>query len=423
MAPKRRRKAAYEYEDEDDYLPPNRERQLLYGGVGLLVLAVFALVFFILFNGQPTPPPSEPTFPSEGIEEIRNQTPTAVAEEAVAEGIGSGGRFRGAWYELYFTQPVYPDNAAKRQPSLDAALVNFMGQAKKTLDVAIYDFDLSNVAEAMVAAKKRGVQVRMVMDNDTLKNKDEKIQAAIAKVKAAEIPLVDDNRTPIMHNKFTIVDNERVATGSWNYTEGDTFRLNNNLIIVNVAQIAQNYTATFEKMFTQKIFGAKRESGIPFPVIQITNSARIETYFAPEDKCIQAMITKINEAKRSIYFMAFSFTQKDLGNAIIEKAKTGVKVEGVFEKTGSQTASSQFGVMKAANVNNLQVFTDGNPYVMHHKVIIVDERYVLFGSFNFSDNASRSNDENLLIVDDPNLARAFKAEYDKVSALAKKVNR
>jgi phosphatidylserine/phosphatidylglycerophosphate/cardiolipin synthase-like enzyme len=55
---------------------------------------------------------------------------------------------------------------------------------------------------------------------------------------------------------------------------------------------------------------------------------------------------------------------------------------------------------------------------MHHKVIIIDERNVIFGSYNFSDNADTQNDENLLIIDNPDIARAFKAEFDRVLALA-----
>ena len=49
---------------------------------------------------------------------------------------------------------------------------------------------------------------------------------------------------------------------------------------------------------------------------------------------------------------------------------------------------------------------------MHHKVFVVDDRYTVFGSFNFSDNADRSNDENLLIVDDPGFAQAFVGHAD-----------
>jgi phosphatidylserine/phosphatidylglycerophosphate/cardiolipin synthase-like enzyme len=55
---------------------------------------------------------------------------------------------------------------------------------------------------------------------------------------------------------------------------------------------------------------------------------------------------------------------------------------------------------------------------MHHKVIIIDNHVTLFGSFNFSSNADKDNDENLLIVDDPGLTAAFEAEYQRVRSLA-----
>ena len=55
---------------------------------------------------------------------------------------------------------------------------------------------------------------------------------------------------------------------------------------------------------------------------------------------------------------------------------------------------------------------------MHHKVIIIDGRTVIFGSFNFTSNADKDNDENLLIVDDPALAKAFEAEFQRVREVA-----
>jgi len=63
---------------------------------------------------------------------------------------------------------------------------------------------------------------------------------------------------------------------------------------------------------------------------------------------------------------------------------------------------------------NVQVRTDGNPHVMHHKVIIIDRQTVIFGSFNFSDSANRRNDENVLIVHDPAFANYFVEEFETV---------
>ncbi len=131
------------------------------------------------------------------------------------------------------------------------------------MGVADYDWDLANVADAMVRAKNRGARVRMVTDSDTLANtKDEAIQGAFAKLKAASIPIVEDNRGPIMHNKFTVVDSRWVSTGSWNYTDGDTYRLNNNMIIIDSPVLAVNYATEFAKMFEKKQFGPTKDKTI-----------------------------------------------------------------------------------------------------------------------------------------------------------------
>ena len=56
---------------------------------------------------------------------------------------------------------------------------------------------------------------------------------------------------------------------------------------------------------------------------------------------------------------------------------------------------------------------------MHHKVFVLDDRVTVFGSFNFSDNAANSNDENLVIVDDPRFAQTFMEEVERVVGQAR----
>ncbi len=353
---------------------------------------------------------------------------TAVAERNVsrvrqddisgtpATEIGSGGSLDQGWYQLYFTQPKYPDNPANHRGGLDEKLVALMDRAQTSLDVADYDFDLPNVADAMVRAKARGVTVRMVTDSDTLNDeKNEEIQAAFRKLRGARIPIVDDKRGPIMHHKFTVVDGEWVSTGSWNYTIGDTYRLNNHMIVIRSRELAANYTGEFQKMFDNKQFGPNKTKGVPNPVITI-NGTRIESYFAPKDGVEDQIVSEIKGARRSIYFLAFSFTADKIAEAMLERRAAGAALGGVFERTGSETEYSEYTKLKRRGV---EVYQDGNPWVMHHKVIIIDERIVIIGSFNFSDNADTQNDENLLIVHNPDIARAFKAEYDRIVALAK----
>ncbi|HEY7064997.1 MAG TPA: phospholipase D-like domain-containing protein [Chloroflexota bacterium] len=320
------------------------------------------------------------------------------------------------WYDIYFTDPKYPDRPENRHGGIDEKFVAFLDSAQRTLDVAIYDFDLENAADALARAKSRGVTVRMVMDSDTLDNtKDQAIVRAVGKVKAAGIPIVGDNRQPIMHDKFVVRDGEEVWTGSWNFTTGDTYRLNNNAVRIRSRELAENYAAEFRKMFEAKQFGPNKPKGVPHPVMTI-DGARIETYFSAQDDPASHVAERVRQAQRSVRFLAFSFTQDTIGQAVIQKAQAGVTVSGVFERTGSETRFSEYGKMKQAG---LDVYQDGNPYTMHHKVFVIDDHVTLFGSFNFSDGANRDNDENLLIVDDPGFAQPFIQEFDRVLAQAK----
>ena len=366
---------------------------------------------------EPEPGAANAEQPEQQVGDLGRKPGPTLAPGVTVGQIGSGGSLKNDWYELYFTNPIYPDKPANHKGGPDEPLVKMMDKATKTLDVADYDFDLANVVDAMVRAKQRGVQVRMVTDSDTLNNvKNKPVQDAFARLKQANIPFYGDERSPIMHNKFTVVDNKLISTGSMNYTDGDAYHLNNNLIIINNAQLAQNYTTEFEKMFVKKTFGPNKAKGVPNPVLDI-GGVKVENYFSAEDGVAAKVMDTLKSAKQSIYFMAFSFTHNGLTQTLVERQTAGVKIGGVFETTGSSTPFSAFGKLKKAGVQ--EVYTDGNPWVMHHKVFIVDEQIVVFGSFNFSDNADKANDENLLIVHDPNMAKAFKAEYDRVLALAK----
>ena len=325
----------------------------------------------------------------------------------------------GPWFDIAFTTPAETDQPGTHHGGIDTRLVSLIDGAGRTVDIAAYDFDLMNVAEAMARAAGRGVRVRMVTDSDTVANvKDEHVQAALKTVRGAKVTIVEDNRRAIMHHKFAVVDEAIVLTGSWNFTDGDTYRLNNNAVIVRNAQLAENFTHEFEEMFVKKHFGPTKSKVVPNPQITIGTST-IETYFASKNDPSQPLTRRINASTSRIDFLAFSFTHDGLGAALISRKRAGIPVRGVFEKTGSETRFAEYAHLKDAGA---EVYQDGNRYVMHHKVFVIDGTTTAFGSFNFSDNASTDNDENLLIVDDPVFAKAFIVEVDRVVAVARKAS-
>ena len=97
---------------------------------------------------------------------------------------------------------------------------------------------------------------------------------------------------------------------------------------------------------------------------------------------------------------------------MVRRAQRGVKVSGVFDKGQSRAnIGTEYDKLREAG---LDVRLDGNKNKMHHKVIIVDEQVVITGSYNFSVNADRINDENLLVIHNRDIARQYLEEFERV---------
>ena len=178
-------------------------------------------------------------------------------------------------------------------------------------------------------------------------------------------------------------------------------------------QVAADYTNEFEQLFEGR-FGIGKSSATPFPHVRV-GGAQVEVYFSPEDGVAKSVLQRLTAAKRSIHFMTFSYTSSAIADAMVAQAQAGMQVRGVFERQNAGGTGSAFNRLKQGGVDVLQ---DGNCYILHHKVIIVDERTVITGSYNFTNSAERDNDENLVIVDDPALARVYLDEFERVYAQA-----
>lgn len=356
---------------------------------GLIVLIILALYYFLSGN-------------SGGV--FGSGTPTAVA------GIPTSINASGSWWEVYFTDPVNINNPADWQGSIEGRLIEKINAAQSSIHIASFEFDLTPVAEALVAAKERGVDVRWVTDDENGLGADEEPgHGQFAMLKNAGIEVRSDDRSALMHNKFWIFDNQIVWTGSTNITENGIFKQNNNTIVIQSAALATIYEREFQEMWEGQ-FGPTSPSQLNDQTT-VVNGSQIVVVFTSEDPALeQAVIPVVKSAKKNIRFLAFSFTDYPLAEAMIQRAQNGVDVAGVFEKVGSETDAAELGTLFCAKI---PVRQDGNPSFLHHKVIVVDERIVITGSLNFSTNAEESNDENVIIIDNADIARLYMQEFER----------
>jgi len=311
---------------------------------------------------------------------------------------------------VFFTAPAYPDDPADHYGGLDEALAADIARAELSVDVAAYDFDLESVADALAEAYDDGILVRLVTDSDNVE------ELAVQRLRDAGIPIVEDGQGTIMHDKFVVIDGRIVWTGSWNLTESGTYRNNNNVVRIRSDLLAENYTVEFEEMFEDREFGPGSPSNTPNRQVQVDDGddgILIESYFAPEDRVADRLLALLGEAEDSIRFMAFSFTDDRLGGEMMRHNEAGLRVQGVFEGRNADPVYSEFGRMYSMDPP-MDVRLDGNTYMMHHKVIIVDDKVLALGSFNFSESADTANDENLMIIYDRGIASRYRAEFRRI---------
>lgn len=307
---------------------------------------------------------------------------------------------------------------------VEAWLLGLIDDAQKTIDLCVFEFGLPRIATALERAKGRGVKVRVLYDNE-----DEE-EEAVKHLHSAGIPAKDDDgRSNLMHNKFMVIDGKRVWTGSTNLSPIALYLQDNNSVLFESADLAREYTTEFEEMFVDRLFGgggsaaekAKRRntrwSGWAEDRsklddwLKVDAQTSVQVYFAPEDDAMDRLVEETRKAKKSIRFLAFAYTSERLFDEMVARMRdpqNPVTVEGIFEGNHSTWPEIKIGPLHGAGA---LVRFDGNPRPLHHKVVIIDEEVVCTGSFNFSEGADKSNDENLLIIRSKPLAAAFTAEF------------
>lgn len=123
----------------------------------------------------------------------------------------------------------------------------------------------------------------------------------------------------------------------------------------------------------------------------------------------------IGRANKSIHVMVYSFTLDEIAEALIAARERGVDVKVVIERENAYGRGSEYQRLLSAGID---VRLDSNPYLMHHKVMIVDGRIVVTGSYNWSWSAENRNDENLIVIMDEDIAREFEEEFMRVWSAA-----
>jgi phosphatidylserine/phosphatidylglycerophosphate/cardiolipin synthase-like enzyme len=121
----------------------------------------------------------------------------------------------------------------------------------------------------------------------------------------------------------------------------------------------------------------------------------IVAYFSPKGSCTDAVVREIKAARREILVLAYSFSSKRIAQALIEAKTRGVRVEVILDRSQEQEQYSDLGLLVE---QGLAPLIDAQHAIAHNKVMILDQRTLITGSFNFTHQAEAENAENLLVL-------------------------
>lgn len=138
------------------------------------------------------------------------------------------------------------------------------------------------------------------------------------------------------------------------------------------------------------------------------NDTKTSLYFSPNGGATTAIVEQISKAKSEVLVQAYSFTSAPILNELVRAHQRGVKVVVVADKSNDKEKATPIDNVVSQGIETL---IDTQHAIAHNKIIIIDTKIVITGSFNFSKAAEEKNAENLLILENKQLASAYKENF------------
>lgn len=140
------------------------------------------------------------------------------------------------------------------------------------------------------------------------------------------------------------------------------------------------------------------------------HKAEVRVHFSPNGGCTDEIVEQLGQAKSDVLVMAYQFTSEPIALALIAAEKRGVEVRIIVDRTQKKDKDSWIPKCKRAGA---ECWVDETHAIQHNKVLVIDGKTVITGSFNFSGSAEKRNAENLVTIRSEDLAKQYQSNFAK----------
>ncbi|MCX6968373.1 MAG: phospholipase D family protein [Verrucomicrobia bacterium] len=134
-----------------------------------------------------------------------------------------------------------------------------------------------------------------------------------------------------------------------------------------------------------------------------------QAYFSPSGGCTEAILKALHAAKSTIRVQAYKFTSSQIAKALVDAKQRGVNVQMILDQSQRSEGENLARFVAHAGV---PTYIDDKHATAHNKTMVIDGRILITGSFNFTKAAEKENAENLLVIEDADLATCYSRNWE-----------
>ncbi len=317
-----------------------------------------------------------------------------------------------------------PDCFFTEETKVSEVISGVLDNTNYTLDVALYNLQIPVLSQKILDARDRGVKVRVIIDYDH-------VYPEIGK----EIKFLIDNGVDLklikgiggsgsMHNKYAVFDGAALQTGSANWSLSAENASFENMMFVYDKDIIEGFQKNFEWLWTyaspanaryEKPAMLAPAPADPGPSVELNGEIFPKYIFSPNGGTQDMIVKAIDSAMTEVDAAMFTFTSEPIFNALKRASARGINVKLMVH------AGQKFPFMADALRSGLGLkLAKGRVEkgLMHNKYVVIDNKFLANGSFNWTKTAEIYNFENTIFTVNPVYVAPYKAEFEKLYSKA-----
>lgn len=277
--------------------------------------------------------------------------------------------------------------------------------AEQRIWVALYNLRSERLGEILLAKQHAGLDVRVLLDAKQMAQEYNTLDDELAARGLVITPILNQrSEYATLHHKLAVIDADTVIMGSANWGYSALHDNDESILVLESDAAAATAAAEFDQL----------EAGVKQPR-PADSSSRVQLYFSPEDRPDRVIEALIDSARERIYVAVFSLRWGPLTDALLAARARGVEVYAITDRKQAATAWEDDRLRDAGIPVIEALNTHGEFTAMHHKFVVVDDRTVAVGAYNWTYTATFKSYEDLAVIsDDVEVGAAFVGEFGRL---------